>query len=136
MSKIRNPEVEIVLDRPRLWRLDWNTIAELQELGYDYMDPQFVASLRSEKDPEGNAVPKRNQLKFIRALIWAGLVWEDPGLTITQVGAMLPLFGGGIEYLSQKISQAWEAASPPAEPSSEAVSDPLAETPAPAASAV
>lgn len=50
--------------------------------------------------------------KAIRATLWAGLLHEDPDLTIKDVGAMIPI--GGMENLSDAIVDAFNIAVPTA----------------------
>ena len=55
------------------------------------------------------------KLKDIRAILWAGLIHEDPALTPRDVGALI----GGVNdlaMLGEKIRDAFEAAFPPPEP--------------------
>lgn len=54
-----------------------NAMAELEEL---YGDPQLAFT----KLDEGS-------FTAIRAVLWAGLLWKEPDLTLTQVGNMLSL---------------------------------------------
>ena len=69
--------VEITLDRVRHARLDFNALGAAEEAtGLNLLDP--------ESWPRMNA----GQL---RVLIHAALVWEDPELTLAQVGAMLSM---------------------------------------------
>ena len=67
----------ITLDRERHLRYDYNSFCAIEEkLGADCMTPEFWEKVTPGK---------------IRALLWAGLVWEDPKLTIEQAGALIEL---------------------------------------------
>ena len=46
----------------------------------------------------------------IRALIWAGLIWENPDLTVSDVGDMIEFSELG--YIAEKAVEAFEAAFP------------------------
>lgn len=46
----------------------------------------------------------------IRALIWAGLVWENPGLTVSDVGDMIDF--SNLSYITEKAIEAFEGAFP------------------------
>ncbi len=72
------PGVEIVLDRPRRLVYDFNALAAIEEtLGINALDPALW---------EDAALMTATRL---RAVLWAGLLADDPDLTIEAVGAML-----------------------------------------------
>jgi hypothetical protein len=66
-------EVKITLDRERTLRIDFNALVAAQEQLGGELD---IANLG------------KGGFRTIRAVLWAGLVSEDPTLTIEQVGAM------------------------------------------------
>lgn len=88
-------EVSIVLDRPRHLRFDINAICDAEEaLGLGF---QTLLS------------PERVGLYTIRIMIWAGLKWEDRGLTKEMAGKLLEDYmekGNDPEELAQKIRNA------------------------------
>lgn len=75
-TSILEPEVKVMLDRERTLRLDFNAFGLIEE-----RTGSSVQSL-SEKFKEMHA-------RDISAVIWAGLVHEDPTLTVSDVGRML-----------------------------------------------
>lgn len=69
--------------RPIRW--DYNTLAELQELGYDFTDEAFVKSVV----PEADGTERKLSLKMLRAFACAALIsGAEDGATFTahQVG--------------------------------------------------
>jgi hypothetical protein len=77
------PHVIVSLDRKRKLRFDMNAIAEAETVlqvsilggGSDNVFAQMKAG-------KGN-------IRFLRGLLWAGLLWEDPELTLQQAGNLL-----------------------------------------------
>lgn len=90
------------VERPIRW--DYNTVAELQDLGYDFTDDEFVKRLVGEKDASGNVTrqPEKPSLKMLRAFACAALISgaEDGavftpalvGRTVTADGKSSDLF--------------------------------------------
>lgn len=67
-------EIKIMLDRPRTMRLDVNAMEVLEEItGKSMMNGEF----------------RGDSVRDVRAFFFACLVWEDPDLTIEQVGEFL-----------------------------------------------
>jgi hypothetical protein len=111
LNRIQNPTVEIELDRKRQLCFDYNAFAELQDQGYDYTDPAFIASLQPIKDRLGFiAKPARPSLKMMRALLWAGLLLDDPTLTPQQVGSLIPLYERRAAEIFSKVLEAFTLA--------------------------
>lgn len=85
------------LDRPRRLRFDFNALADAEEaLG------KGLAVVLS-----GDMVGFRT----LRALLWAGLKWEDRGLTIERMGQLIQKFiegAGTLEALGDAIGKALE----------------------------
>lgn len=71
-------KVPIVLDRPRTILLSFNAFVLVEEVtGKSMLSGQLdLTSLRA-----------------IRAIMWAGLVHEDPALTLEQVGDLIEDYG-------------------------------------------
>lgn len=104
--------VPLVLDKPRALWFDLNALAELETaLAQDI--PDFSLASISELQL-GNA-------RILRALLWAGLLHEDPTLTILEVGHMVtPQHVGSCATAVSKaltvafgVAEASEEANPP-----------------------
>ncbi len=80
--------VKILLDKERTLRFDFNAC-----VAYERETGQSISAL---KDNPG--------FTSIRALIWAGLLHEEPKLTIERAGAMLDL--ADLEVYSEAIAEA------------------------------
>ena len=52
------------------------------------------------------------EMRVVRALLWAGLVHEDPRLTLTEAGTLADDCIGGWKYVGDKVAEALEAAQP------------------------
>lgn len=91
--------VEVQLDKPRRLRFDVNALADLEEK----MGVSFAMLLH----------PSRAGFSSYRGLIWAGLKWEDRGLTLERAGNMLQTYfanGGTEDQLTEWIDKALVAA--------------------------
>lgn len=104
MNDIRAREVPIKLDKKRKLRYDLNAFAELEELGMGTSGEVLGAM-------------EKGSVKAIRGLLWAGLIHQDPDLSLQQVGAMLSI--AGIESISDKLRGAIMGAMPEPEESEE-----------------
>ncbi|NSW92321.1 MAG: hypothetical protein HPY74_16915 [Firmicutes bacterium] len=82
--------ISIELDKPRKLRFDLNALCELEDL--------FNKPLQQILNDGVSDV------KTIRAFIWAGLLHEDPELTIKDVGHMIDLTN--ILQAQEKITEA------------------------------
>lgn len=71
------PTATLMLDRERHWRWDGNAMCALADVDIDLED------LGDER------VPPLKKLPALRAILWAGLVGEDPTLTLQDVGRMM-----------------------------------------------
>lgn len=86
--------VTIELDRVRRIRFDVNAISDAEEI--------LGTSL-------GRAMQSRAGVREIRALLWAGLRWEDRGLTLERAGTILQRHleaGVSLEDVGTKIGEA------------------------------
>lgn len=92
--------VAIQLDRERHLLYDVNALIALgEELGLNLMTSEGWAELTGKMEtpapahmtdaPEPVFIPAVPSFKKVRAIVWAGLLHEDPALTVRQVGAML-----------------------------------------------
>lgn len=77
MSKSVRPEITIVLDRPRKLIYDFNALAAYEEA--------------TGKNVLAGGITANMTIRDLRALIWAGLIADDPELTVEQVGRLLHL---------------------------------------------
>lgn len=89
MSK---PFVVIELDKPRKLRYGMNQLALLEEV------------LQVPLTELGNI---RFGVKELRLFLWAGLTWEDPKLTVEQVGELAD--NADMNYLVEKVGEALAA---------------------------
>lgn len=91
MSKnnIRDKEFPITLDKERHLRLDLNAFCVLEDA---YGDTFAIL--------EG---AERGSLKALRAIVWAGLAYEDEALTENEVGKMIN--PGNLAEVSQTIQE-------------------------------
>lgn len=91
--------VVIELDRPRRLRFDANALADLEGvmgmgLGRMMADDQMG-------------------IRTLRAMLWAGLKWEDRGLTLERAGRLIMQYveqGGSLPVLGVKMKDAMIAA--------------------------
>lgn len=91
--------VPIELDRPRRLRFDANALADLE--GVMGMG---LSRIMSEE---------QIGVRAFRAMIWAGLKWEDRGLTLERAGRILMAYierGGSLTDLGKRVNEAMKAA--------------------------
>ncbi len=74
-SAIKPKKVEILLDKPRTLFFTLNSFIELED-----MYGSFAATMK---------LMEEGSMKAIRAILWAGLIHEDPSLTPESVGGMI-----------------------------------------------
>lgn len=95
--------IPIELDRTRRLRFDMNALAALEENGLNVFDDETLANLeRLVKSPSR-----------IRLFVWAGLLHEDPELTLQQVGALIA--GDGFLPAMNAVAASLEQALPKAD---------------------
>src|SRR5690606_41904899 len=88
------PFVTVDLDRPRRLRYGMNQLIQLEEaLGV----------------PVSELTQVRMGLKELRLLLWAGLSWEDPDLTLEKAGELAGE-AEDLTELAEKIGEARAAA--------------------------
>jgi len=84
---------KIALDRERALRYDFNAHAAFEEATgvclLEAVSPLFEGV--DGETPKPLAAMKRFRLRLFRALLWSGLIHEDPTLTERQVGAWVGL---------------------------------------------
>lgn len=87
--------VDIELDKPRKLRYDFNAVADLEDKGGLGIGAMFTE--------------ERIGFSSIRLLLWAGLKWQDKGLTLDRVGNMIQAYieiGNDLSDLMTKITEA------------------------------
>ena len=96
--------VSIQLDRPRKLRYDHNALADLDmALIRDFGKSLFA--IFNSVDEETGVPFELAGFAGTRLLLWAGLKWEDPRLTVTGAGSLIGEFKGGLEGLMVLIWQ-------------------------------
>ena len=83
---------EIELDKPRMFRYDFNAVADIEEKA----DMNIAELLK----------PERFGHHTIRLIVWGGLRWNNKGLTIDAAGKMINKFmenGGDVEEVYMQI---------------------------------
>lgn len=93
MANTQRGYAVIELDRPRTVKFDVNAIAELE-------------------DALGKPISQLNEtnvgIREIRAMVWAGLLHENPKLTLREVGEMIP--PDRLKEIADKITKAFQSA--------------------------
>jgi len=136
--------VAVRLDRERHLLYDVNALIALgDELDLNLMTKEGWEELAGktvtpapqtmDDKPEPVFVPAVPSFKRVRAIVWAGLLHEDPALTVRQVGAMLnPV---NLAPVVKAYIEAWnaqEVTEPPAAAGAKKDDVPNAQAPAPA----
>lgn len=105
MATKTNPAVKIMLDKPRTLKFDLNALAAFEDTtGKSFLRGLSLSGLTT---------------KDLRALIWAGLLHEDPALTLEQVGAMV--HAGNLPDIDRQIGIALGVSLPDTEEDAGAV---------------
>lgn len=99
MSK---PFILVDLDRPRKLRFDANALVALEEV----LGRTIQEIIPTEADRAAREVGFRE----MRALLWAGLLHDDPQITLTEAGKLLDLDRMG--DIMGKVNEAIAAAFP------------------------
>ncbi|EGK10291.1 hypothetical protein HMPREF9374_2641 [Desmospora sp. 8437] len=98
MANKQRGYVEVTLDRRRRLKFDLNALSELE-------------------GALGKPVTQLNDstvgMQELRAMVWAGLLHEDPGLTLRDTGEIIEL--ERIEEITEKVTEALLAAFPQGE---------------------
>ena len=103
MSKLRTTKLDLLLGgKQRVWRWNFNAIAEFTEV----------------RNAAGK--PLESDTAQLRAIIWAGLLYAEPTLTLQQVGVWID--GVDLEALSAQVTEAMKGTQPdaPENPTTEA----------------
>ena len=102
-NNIKLVKAPITLDRERTLLFNLNAFCDLEDV-FGTVDDAMKAL-------------QDGKVKALRALLWAGLKHEDPGLTEEAVGAMLGL--GDLQEISEAINKAIISAMPEIDPNSQ-----------------
>jgi hypothetical protein len=87
------PSTTLELDKPRKWQFDMNAVIALhQALGPKAFERLSALKPSEEEDQEQALAFDADRFEVYRALLWCGLISEDPTLTLQQVGAMATPF--------------------------------------------
>ena len=93
---MQKQSITIALDRERHLRYDYNAFCLIEEkLGADCMTAEFWDSVTPVK---------------LRAVLWAGLVWEDVKLTLEAAGDLITL--DRLAEIQTAILKSYQAAFP------------------------
>jgi hypothetical protein len=96
VKDVRIKTVAINLDKERFLKFDLNAFAELEDT-YGNIDDAMKAM-------------EKGSIKAVRALLWSGLIHEDPSLTQKDVGALIGL--SDLQELSKSLTEAMGAQMP------------------------
>ena len=101
MSNSNRGEVNIRLDKTRKLRFDFNALAEFEDL----MGCSMIAAFQDFRDSRSGAPGV--SFKMVRAMLWAGLLHEDPKLTPREAGELLEQADGDemLDKMSYAITQ-------------------------------
>ena len=101
MSNSNRGEVNIRLDKTRKLRFDFNALAEFEDL----MGCSMIAAFQDFRDSRSGAPGV--SFKMVRAMLWAGLLHEDPKLTPREAGELLEQTDGDemLDKMSYAITQ-------------------------------
>lgn len=95
-------KVPLRLDRERTLILSFNAMCKAEEVtGVNFLMGDVVFS----------------SVRVLRALVWAGLLHEDPTLTLEQVGELIQDVGA--DEIVDTVMKAYAAAMPDAQPEAE-----------------
>ena len=108
MNNVKDKGVQLVLDKPRTLRFDFNAMIDIDEK-YEGVE-NAIAELNA--DEPGRIV---KVLKTIRYLVFMGLKHEDPDLTEEEVGRLLAYNKDAPSKINAAIMQAFGLALPDAE---------------------
>jgi hypothetical protein len=108
MNNVKDMGVQLVLDKPRTLRFDFNAMIDIDEK-YEGVD-KAIAELNA--DEPGRIV---KALKTTRYLVYKGLLHEDPDLTEVGVGRLLTYNMSAPAEINAAIMQAFGIALPDVE---------------------
>ena len=104
-------KVPLRLDRERTLILSFNALCRAEEVtGINFLMGEFTFS----------------SVRVMRALVWSGLLHEDPTLTLEDVGDLIE--AAGVDDIAREIINAFAAAMPKPNPEENDDADPPKET--------
>lgn len=104
-------QIPLRLDRERTLVISFNALCQAEEVtGINFLMGEFTFS----------------SVRVMRALVWAGLIHEDPNLTLPEVGDLIE--EAGADKVARVIIDAFAAAMPKTKPEDEDETDPPTET--------
>ena len=87
------PSVTLDLDKPRKWQFDMNAVIALHKaLGPKAFQRLSALKPTDEEEKAKSVGFDAERFEVYRALLWCGLVSEDPKLTVEAVGALATPF--------------------------------------------
>lgn len=86
MDAVLSPYVIVNLDRPRRLKYDMNAMAEAETV----LDMPVISDSAGESVFRRLA-EKRGNVRFLRGLLWAGLLYHEPKITLAEVGNLITL---------------------------------------------
>jgi len=103
-------DIPIMLDRERMLRYDMNAYSEFETAAGETLFKFFG----KYQGVPGHLLIQTIGVKNVRLLLWAGLIHEDPGLSIAKVGDLMDLapgdgFGEKFNYIVEKFGEAYLA---------------------------
>jgi hypothetical protein len=113
LTESNAPMAEIELDKKRNLVFDYEAMIQIEEAlpGESTFNPDFWAKITAKK---------------MRVILWAGLLYEDPTLSIDQVKAFIK--GKNPAEITQKIMVAWGLSKPEPKEDDEPADPPTPET--------
>ena len=91
------PDITITLDKQRTLRFDLNAMCLFEEVaGKSLFDASFQLATMTAKD--------------LRAMLWACLQYDDPEITLEQVGALIS--AENMTDVAARLNQAFDVAMP------------------------
>jgi hypothetical protein len=138
------PNVPILLDRARTLRFDRRAVFTAErELSRLWQAPRtFYSAVLAVIQAVADSQIERLNLNDIAIMLWQGLLYDDPTLTLEQVQEMLPYFDmAAMVPICAALLEAWNIAAQPATPATEEATsgeaaDPLAPSPGAASGAL
>lgn len=97
-------KVPIKLDRERMIFFDYNAIASFEkEVGIGLLELMTMAEEKTNGPMGGSAIIQVFGARYLRELLWAGLLHEDERLTPKRVGALIQRYAPGETFI-EKLS--------------------------------
>jgi len=112
--------VRIELDKPRAIKLDLNAMASFEDI-MDMSIPYLLLQVQRAAMQDPIEATRVIGFRHVRALLWAGLLHEEPNLTLREAGNLVEKAPGGtamdrMMYVQNKVMEAFGAAELPEDP--------------------